>query len=186
MQRDFTLQKRVILVMVGLLLAVDAGLAFYSWRLASAPRTPQSEFVAQSMQLKVLKGDIKSAQYIKDHMPATRADCERFEQSLPPESGGYSLITAELDQIAKKSGLQVVSIAVKQKEIQDRGVDEVNLDATVSGDYASVVRFVNGLQRSDGFYIVDSLALASDTQNHAASGSIRVGLHLRTYFRDSA
>lgn len=186
MQRDFTFRKRAILSLLAILLSADAALAFYSWRLASAPQTPQSQFDAQSMQLKVLKGDIKSAQYIKDHMPATRLDCDRFEQSLPPESAGYSLVTSQLDEIAKKAGLQIVSIAVKQKAIQERGLSEVSLDATVSGDYPSVVRFVNGLQRSSGFYIVDSLALASVTQNRATSGSIRVGLHLRTYFRDSA
>ncbi|MGC1482683.1 MAG: type 4a pilus biogenesis protein PilO [Candidatus Acidiferrum sp.] len=186
MQRDFTLRKRAILVVLGLLLAADAGLAAYSWRLAESPTTPQEEFDAQNLQLKLLKGDIKSAQYIKDNMPATRNDCEKFEQSLPPESTGDSLITAELDEIAKKAGLQIVSRAYKHKEVQDRGMAEVNLDATVNGDYGSVVRFVNGLQRSQRLYIIDSLALASDAQNRAPSGSIRVGLRIRTYFRDAA
>ena len=37
MHRDFTLQKRTILVVLGLLLAADLGLATYSWRLASSP-----------------------------------------------------------------------------------------------------------------------------------------------------
>ncbi|MHB8500747.1 MAG: GspMb/PilO family protein [Candidatus Acidiferrales bacterium] len=186
MHRDFTFQKRAILVVLGLLLAADAGLAFYSWRLAASPYTRQEEFDAQNLQLKLLRGDIKSAQYIKDHMPATRKDCVKFEQSLPPESIGSSITSAELDEIAKKAGLQIVSLTFKQKELQNRGMAEVNLDATISGDYGSVVRFVNGLQRSQGFYIVDSLELASDAQNHTPAGSIRVGLRLRTYFRDAA
>lgn len=186
MHRDFTLQRRAILVVLGLFLAADTGLAAYSWRLASSPHTPQEEFDAQNLRLKLLRGDIKSAQYIKDHMPATRKDCEKFEQSLPPESTGDSLITSELDEIAKKTGLQIVSRTYKHKEVQDRGMDEVNLDATVNGDYGSVVRFVNGLQRSQRLYIIDSLALASDTQNRAPSGSIRVELRLRTYFRDAS
>ncbi len=41
MHRDFTLQKRAILVVLGLLLAADLGLAIYSWRLASSPQTPR-------------------------------------------------------------------------------------------------------------------------------------------------
>jgi type IV pilus assembly protein PilO len=186
MQRDFSAQKRAILVVLGLFLALDLGLAVYSWFLASSPHTPQAEFDAQNLKLKVLRGEIKSAQYIRDNMPATRKDCEKFEQSLPSESMGYSLVTAELDEIANKAGLQIVSLANTPKEVPNRGMTEVKMDATVSGDYGSVVRFLNGLQRSPRFYIVDGLALASDAQNRAASGTIRVGLHLRTYFRHAA
>jgi len=186
MQRDFTLQKRAILIVLGLLMAADLGLALYSWELASSPHTPQEEFDSQNLKLKVLRGDIKSAQDIKDNMPATRRDCDKFEQSLPPESTGSSSIDSELGEIAKKASLQIVSLTLKQKEIPERGMTEVSLDATVNGDYGSVVRFVNGLQRSPTFYIVDGLELASDTQNRAPTGAIRVGLHLRTYFREAS
>jgi Tfp pilus assembly protein PilO len=186
MHRDFTLQKRAILIVLGLLLAADLGLAIYSWRLSSSPQTPQREFDEQNTKLGVLKGDIKSAQYIKDNMPATRSDCEKFEQSLPAASTGYSSITAELDEEAKKAGLHIETLTNKQKELSNRGMVEVSFDATVNGDYGSVVRFVNGLQRSQRFYVVDGLALATEAQSQAATGTIRVGLHVRTYFRDAA
>ncbi len=183
MQKDFTLQKRFILVVLGLLVAADIGMGVYSWQLSNAPRTPQKEFDEEYVKLKVLKGDIQSAQLIKDNMPTTRKDCEKFEQSLPSASVGYSSVTSELDDVAKKSGLQIVTLTDHQKDLPQRSMAEVSIDATVSGDYGSVVRFVNGLQRSQKFYIVDGLALASDTQNQSANGPIRVGIHLRTYFR---
>jgi Tfp pilus assembly protein PilO len=186
MHRDFTLQKRAILIVLGLFLAADLGLAIYSWQLSSSPQTPQREFDEQTTKLGVLKGDIKSAQSIKDNMPLTRSDCEKFERSLPAASTGYSSIEAEIDEIAKKSGLRVETRAQRQKEILNRGIAEVSIDATVSGDYGSVVRFVNGLQRSQRFYVVDGLALATDAQSQAAAGPIRVGLHVRTYFREGA
>lgn len=187
MHKGFTIQKRAILVVVALLVAADLGLAFYSWQLASSPHTRQEEFDAQNMQLKVLRGDIKSAQDIKDNMPATRKDCEKFERELPRQSTGYSAITAELDEIAKKSGLQIDTRAFKQKEIAERGLAELTIDATVSGNYGSVARFVNGLQRSQSFYVIDGLALATDMQKQgAANGPIRVALHVRTYFREAA
>ena len=186
MHRDFTLQKQVILVVLGLLVAADIGLAIYSWQLSSSPRTSQKDFDEQNLKLKVLKGDIDSAQVIKDKMPATRKDCEKFEQSLPPESTGYSSVIAELDEVAKKSGLQIVTLTSKQKELANRGMTELSLEATVNGDYSSVVRFLNGLQRSSSFYVVDGLALGTDPQNQSGNGPIRVGLHLRTYFRVAA
>ena len=186
MHRDFTIQKRAILIVLGLFLAVDIGLAIYSWQLASSPHTPQKEFDEQTLKLGLLKNDIRSAQFIKDNMPATRKDCEKFEQSLPAASKGSSSIEAELDEVAKKAGLQIETRTQRQKEIPNRGLTEVTIEATVSGGYGNVVRFVNGLQRSQRFYVVDGLALASDAQAQAATGNIRVGLHVRTFFREGA
>jgi Tfp pilus assembly protein PilO len=186
MHRDFTLQKRAILIVLGLFLAADLGLAIYGWELSSSPHTPQKEFDEQTIKLGVLKNDIKSAQFIKDNMPATRRDCEKFEQSLPAESTGSSSITGELDEVAKKAGLQIVTLTSRRKEIPNRGMAEETIEATVSGDYGSVVRFVNGLQRSQRFYVLDGLQLGTDTQGQAATGPIRVGVHIRTYLREGA
>jgi Tfp pilus assembly protein PilO len=186
MHRDFTLQKRAILVVLGLLVAADLGLAIYSWRLASSPHTPQAEFDEQNIKLAVLQGDILSAQKIKDDMPSTKHDCEKFERSLPVTSASSSAIASEFDEIAKKSNLKIDALTSHPKEIANRGMTEFTIEATVTGDYGSVVRFVNGLQRSQRFYVLDGLALATDAQNQAAQGPIRVALHLRTYFRDAA
>jgi hypothetical protein len=49
----------------------------------------------------------------------------------------------------------------------------------VSGDYSSVVRFVNNLEHSDTFYVLDGLALAAN----GSGGQLRLNLQLRTYFR---
>jgi Tfp pilus assembly protein PilO len=185
MQQDFTVRKRAILIALSLLIAADIGLAIYSYQLSSAPFTTDREFDAQNLKLKLLRGDIKSAQHIKDEMPTTRKDCEKFEQSLPLEGVGSSSMTSDLDEIAQKSGLQIVTLTAKPKEVQNRGMIQEEIDLTVGGDYGSVARFVNGLQRSPKFYIVDALALTTQTQK-GANGALRVALHLRTYFREAA
>ena len=59
------------------------------------------------------------------------------------------------------------------------------MDATVTGDYVSVVRFLNSLQRSENLYEVDGLSLTEDSQNHTANGPIRVVVHMKTYFRSA-
>jgi hypothetical protein len=48
----------------------------------------------------------------------------------------------------------------------------------VNGDYPSVVRFINGLERSNNFYVLDGLQLAEST-----AGNVKLNLRLRTYFR---
>jgi type IV pilus assembly protein PilO len=183
MRRDFTLRKRVILGGVTLLVIADVALAAYSWQLSSAPQAlPQ----AQIMQHDLLKADIKRAQEIRDNIPKTQKDCDRFEQSLFPASSGYSAVRAELGSIARKSGSRLENIAFKQTDVANRGMTEVAIDATVTGDYKSVIGFLNGLQRSPSLYAVDSLTLATETSNQSSANVIKVALHLKTYFRTAA
>ena len=183
MRKDFTSRKRVIAGLVGLLVFADCGLAAYSWWQASAPRTPQRELDRERMQLKLWRGDIERAKGIEQSMPATQADCDKFEKSLLPSSTGYSAVTAELGAIAQKTGLQFSSTNFHQKDIASHKLTEVDLEVSISGSYASVVKFLNALQRSENVYVVDGLALSSENQAQGAPSLLRLTLRMRTYFR---
>ena len=186
MRRDFTLQRRAILGALILLLLADVALAAYSWKLASAQRTPQQEYAQQLKQLDLLRADIKRAQEIRANVPAIEKNWDKFEQSFPPASVGYSTVSSELGALARKAGVQIESVGFKPKEISNRGLTEITIDADVSGEYAGVVRFVNGLQRSDRLYALDTLGLANQAANQGPANVIKVVLHLKTYFRTSA
>jgi type IV pilus assembly protein PilO len=186
MRRDFTWRRRIILIGVVLLVLADIGLAAYSWQLASAPHAPEKQLAVETKQRDLLRADIKRAQQIRDNVPATQKDCDRFEQSLFPASSGYSAVISELGDTARKSGIQIEDLTHKQTEISNRGMTEVSIDATVNGNYKNVVGFLNGLQRSANLYSVDSLTLASENTNQASANVIKVTLHLRTYFRTAA
>jgi Tfp pilus assembly protein PilO len=183
MERDFKIRKRLILAGLTLLVGADLVLGAYSWRLSSAPRTPRQQLSAEAQQLELLRADIRRAEQIKQNLPATKDDCDKFERALRPESTGYSAVTAEIGAVAAKSSLHVDDLAFKQKSIPNRNIDVVDMDLTVNGDYASVVRFINGLQRSESVYEVDGLAVTGDLQNKSSNAAVRVLLHMRTYFR---
>jgi Tfp pilus assembly protein PilO len=184
MRRDFKLQKRVIFGGVILLVAADVGLATYSWKLSSVTHTPKEEFAAQSKKLEILRADINRAQGIKAYMPHIQTDCDTFEQErFYPATAGYSSVAGDLRGISKKAALQIDDLGFKQKEIANRGVTEIAIDATVTGEYKNIVEFLNGLQRSQNIYEIDSLSLAGEVQ--ASSSMLRIALHMRTYFRNT-
>lgn len=185
MSGDFTFRKRLILVGVVLLVLADIVLAVYSGQLASAPLEPEKRIAAEMKQRDLLRADIKRAQEIRDNVPATQKDCDRFERALFPASAGYSAVISELGDVARKTGIQIEDLTHKQTEIPNRGMTEVSIDATVNGNYKNVIGFLNGLQRSPNLYSVDSLTLASET-NQASANVIKVSLHLKTYFRTAA
>lgn len=182
MRRDFKFEKRAIMAGLMLLIAADVALAMYSYQLSSSPSSPRQQLIEQVAQLKLLRNEVNRAKEVKDRIPATQKECDQFEQSLRPVGTAYSALSGELGEIAKKSGSQVDGLIFKQKEIPSRGLDEVTIDATVSGSYVSVVNFLNGLQRSKSLYSVTGLAASTDTSNQSGN-SIRVTLHLKTYFR---
>lgn len=182
MPTDFAVRKQMILGGVILLVLADTALGVYSWQLASAPQTPQQQVAQQSMQLKVLKGDIERAQKIRNDIPNTQKDCDRFEQSLFPVGTGYSSVTSELGDMARKAGVQLEDVAFKQVDSESRKITEVVIDATVNGDYKNVVAFLNAVQRSNSTYAMDSLTLGSENTQGPA-GFIKVAVHLKTYFR---
>jgi len=183
MRRDFTLRKQVILAGVILFVLADIALAAYSWQLSSAPHAPQQQLAVETKQHDLLKADIKRAQDIRDNIPAIQKDCDHFERSLFPASSGYSAVRSELGVTARKTGIQLEDLSFRETKISNRGMTEVTIDATVNGDYKSVIGFLNGLQRSANLYAVDALTLASENANQTSTNVIKVALHVKTYFR---
>ena len=186
MDRTFSVKRQMVLVGLGLLLAADLALAGYSLQSSTALRTPMAQLDSDSHRLGLLNADIERAEKIRHDLPATVADCNRFDASLLPASRGNSAVTFELDELAKKSGLQIQSLNLHHKEIVGRNLIQVDLDTLVSGEYANIVRFMNNLQRSQNFYIVESLNLQAEGQGGKPGGGMRIGLHMRTYFRTAA
>ena len=182
MRREFRLEKRAILLGVALLVIADIGLAVYGWKLASAPQS-QRDLAQLARNRDLLRADVKRAQDIRQKIPAIQKDCDQFEHSLYPVSTGYSQVTAELGAIATKAGLQVDSRSFRQADVKGRGLAEVTIEATVSGSYSGVVRFLNGLQRSSQVYAVEALSAKSEAQQPGSRGGVRVTMHIRTYFR---
>ena len=183
MRRDFTTRKRIILGAVTFLVVADVALAAYSLELAS-PSASDQQLMQQARELKKMEAQIKRAQEIRESMPNNQKEYEKFEDSFLSAGSGYSSISSELGEIAKKSGARLDDLTFKPTPIPERGMTEVSVDSTIAGNYQTVVLFLNGLQRSADNFIVESLTLG--TEGAAAQGPanmIKVGLHIKTYLR---
>ena len=178
MRHDFTVERRVILFGVVALVAADIALAGYGWN-----RRFQQDLALATRNRDLLRADISRAQDIRQRMPAIQKDCDEFEQSLHPASTGYSSVSAELSTIANKAGLQLESRSFQQSEMKGRNLEQVEIEAIVSGSYSGVVRFLNGLQRSSNVYAVEALQAKAEVGQQARQGEVRVSMHIKTYFR---
>ena len=187
MMRDFKVKKTVILTALALLLAADAALAYYNSRIASRAQDPELALKAETLHLSFAKDDVARATRIKADRPNVEKYLDQFENTLPPQGKGYSVLSQELDDIARETHIQVQDTKFHQKEMSARNLDEIEIEATLNGDYTGIVRFLNRLQRSHNTYVVDSLGLDSEKGSgpggQAPTGNIKLSLKLRSYFR---
>ena len=159
---------------------VDVLLLFVHWRNGGV-ETQAQNLRALKYQYAVMSKDVRHAQDIEKRLPEIQKQCDEFfKEQLSSAADGYSAIVADLGEIAGKTGVRTSGVSYNQQPVKDRDVVEVQVAATVEGDYSSLVRFINGLERSDSFYLMDKLVLASTT-----GGTIKLTLELRTYFRAS-
>ena len=185
--RDFKVKRTIILTVLGLLLVGDAALARYNSRIASRAQDPELALKTETQHLNFVKEDVARATRIKAARPNVEKYLDQFENTLPPLGKGYSVLSQELDDIARETHIQVQDTKFHQKEMSGRNLDEIEIEATLNGDYAGIVRFLNLLQRSSNTYVVDSLGLDSEKGsgpgNQGPSGIIKLSLKLRSYFR---
>jgi Tfp pilus assembly protein PilO len=167
-------------IVLALLLLADGALVGYLWQLnQQGPEEIRAQRNRLATQAKLLKADVARGEKIRASLPQVKESCDEFySQSFLDGITGYSDIETDLDSIAAKAGVKTSGFSFKQKEVKERGVTEISIDTTVDADYPAVIQFINGLERSKYFYLVDDLQLGS-----ASTGGIRLQIGLHTYFR---
>ncbi len=172
-------RKNAIRLIIGLILLTDIALVGINWQLSAAPAAPASELRALRQRRDLMNADVRRAEAIRAGIPVVQTETASFmDKELHPTSAWASTITDDLGKLAKDSGLQITSQHFRQKAIDKRGVDEITITLTMQGAYPSLVSFINSLERSKSFYLLDSLSLDSSTD-----GLLKLNLELRTYFR---
>ncbi|MGH9866116.1 MAG: hypothetical protein ACRD4H_11940 [Candidatus Acidiferrales bacterium] len=172
--------KLAVKIALGCLVVLDGALIFANVRIANeAPQSQAQERNRLAQEDKLLAADVAKGQAIEKHLPDVGRECDTFYQrNLLQESSGYSTVIADIGQMAKQAGVQIGGVGFHETPIKDRGLSEVQISAAVQGDYQSLIRLINSLEHSPHFYVLDGLTLGSET-----SGSIRLNVTLRTYFR---
>jgi type IV pilus assembly protein PilO len=109
-------------------------------------------------------------------LPEAREEISSFYKERLPS--GYSAISTNLDQIASSTGVKVESEKYQEKDPEVGGLEPIEIQAQVSGDYLPLVKFINSLERSKLFFVVDDLRLGGQE-----SGKVQLQIKLETYLR---
>ncbi len=92
-----------------------------------------------------------------------------------------SQIATEFDKLAAANGVAVEQAKYKVDEDETGRLRPVELEANLSGNYVSLAKFINALERDDMFFIISSITLAGEQK-----GPIKLQMKLETYLKAGA
>jgi Tfp pilus assembly protein PilO len=175
------IQHRKVIVRWSLLiiLVLDVVLVGVNYRLNQSPRVAPGELKRLDLLEKSYHADNARLDKFRAELPADEKQWDEFFTThFRPAGAGYSAVSEDLGLLSHSAGLRTDTITFHQHSPDARGLMQIDIATAVEGDYESLVNFLNKLEHSDHFYVLDSLALAS-----SSAGKIRLNLQLRTYFR---
>jgi len=111
---------------------------------------------------------------------ASSAELDRFySERLSSENERLTRILAEVRELATRAGLAPKNINYGSEEIDGHGLLRRSLEFNVEGSYLDFRRFVNMLELSDSFLVLEQVGLrdTDDTGNN-----LRIGLRVSTLF----
>lgn len=165
--------------LLAVVLLADAVLIGVRWKLNNSPHVQTGDLNRLSMMEKQYRADNARLERFKTELPADEKEWDQFFTThFHPAGAGYSAISENLGELSRSAGLKADAITFHQHTADARGLMQVDIATAVEGDYDGLIQFLNKLEHSDNFYVLDSLALASST-----GGKLRLNVQLRTYFR---
>jgi type IV pilus assembly protein PilO len=177
---DLRQTRKKIKTALAVLLGVDlvAAIVFFSPLVGSTESRRQElnqlwgELQTKTRQVEPLKNLDKKV------VIANQQIAEFYKKRFPVED---SQIATQLGKLAAENGVSIDAAHYKVKEADIGGLVPVEMEAQLSGNYVSLAKFINGLERDEMFFIIDSITLAGEQK-----GPIKLQMKFETYLKAGA
>jgi type IV pilus assembly protein PilO len=163
------------LAVLVLVLAVKAVLAVHA-----AGATDSASYQELQIRYAQLHAQMAHLQGLPQKVDASREDAAHFyDARIAPN---YSTIAEQLGEAAVKNQVRLARAQYAPSAAVE-GLSEVRVDAGLSGDYASMMHFINDLERDKNhvFFIIDGLTFTGQQ-----GGLVNLRLRLSTYMQAGA
>jgi type IV pilus assembly protein PilO len=161
-----------LLLILNLVLGVRLFLAWNTLRAAGPEQLQQRQTAYRAFQLEMspLRG-------LPQKVDLSRTQADDFYAARFP--GAYSTISSAVNDLAMKNTVRLTNLAYTPRPALP-GLIELRMDASLSGEYAPLMHFINGLERSKTFFLINGLTLTG-----SQGGMVNLRLRLITYLRAS-
>ena len=184
MTGDLARSKTRFTIILAVLAVVDVVLIAYLLFSGSSPSARLAREQALQQQLNTLSREVAPLVGIGPKLDQTRVDVKKFyEQKVPSQ---FSQISQHLEKLVKETG---VSAAQGFRFTEERpggnekdvlpDVQRIGIDATVSGEYSKVARFINALEQDKLVFVITQIGLNSSEGGNLVSLQIKFETFLK-------
>jgi type IV pilus assembly protein PilO len=138
----------------------------------------QSVLGVKRVRLESISSEVRPLRGLGKDIGDTRNSIAQFYSDRVPAS--YSQIVSSLGDIAIRSGVNLSHVAYAQGT-PGSDLSEVSMEVAVAGDYAQLVRFVNGIERDRLFFVIRALSFTGQQ-----GGDVTLHLRTSTWMRSRA
>jgi Tfp pilus assembly protein PilO len=159
-----------VLLVLAIGLAIRLGL---DW--AAMDSRSSDVLAGKQVELKALEFQTAPLRGLDQRVEKAREQIQAFDEKRIPAN--YSLISSRIGDLEVASGVRLSRVQYTQGK-PDSGLTEISMDAGISGDYRSIMRFVNSIERDKTFFIIRAMTLTGQQ-----SGQVNLRMQLSTWLR---
>ena len=89
-----------------------------------------------------------------------------------------SQILTEVGKLANETGVKIEQGRYKPADEVTVGLQAIEMEYDLSGNYSSLARFINAMERDQMFFIINSVTLNGEPQ-----GAVKLSVKLETYLK---
>ena len=109
---------------------------------------------------------------------ANRQIADFYKKRFPAQE---SQIATQFGKLAAANGVAIEQVKYKVQDEEAGRLYPVEMEAALSGNYVSLAKFINALERDDMFFLISDIALAGEQK-----GPIKLQMKVETYLKAGA
>ncbi len=160
----------------GLMLALAIGLSIrlgLDW--TAIDRHAEQVVASKQVELRAMELQTAPLRGLDGKVEKTREQMHEFyDKRIPPH---YSSISNAIGDLEVQSGVRLSRVAYTQGP-PGSYLTEITIDAGISGSYPQIMRFINGLERDQTFFLIRAMSLTGQQ-----GGLVNLRLRVSTWLR---
>jgi len=171
--------RKTLLPVLIALVVIAAGCVAYLLSPAGRSRQARERDLALlETQVAAKRQEVLPTRGMDGKLKQASADITDFYKDRFPAQ--YSSVSEELGKLAAANGVQIAAIKYDDKDTPVEGLRNLSIELSLSGSYLEEVKFINALERSKLFFLVDGVTLGEQ------QGNVRLQLKVETYLHSGA
>lgn len=174
---DLRTTRRKLKIAIGAMLCLDVAAAAVLFSpLAGSEHSRRAQLEQLWGELQQKTREVEPLRGLDKKIVLASDQIKQFYQDRLP--GQDSAISAELGKLVAENGVNISQAKYSFKDPEPVGLRRVEIEASLSGDYLQLVRFINAVERDKLFFIIDNVELGGEQ-----AGTVKLQMKLETYLR---